>query len=63
MTENPSLSSAFSDLTTALVADVVRQGRTLRDQLRFDEYLRRRAADRSYTFRQHLRLLGGAIEE
>jgi regulator of RNase E activity RraA len=44
-------------------ADAVRQGRTLREQLRFDEYLMRRATDSSYTFRRHLRLLGGAIEE
>ncbi|HEX9575154.1 MAG TPA: RraA family protein [Myxococcales bacterium] len=44
-------------------ANAVRQGRTLRDQLRFDEYLRLRAGDASYTFRRHLRLLGGAIEE
>jgi regulator of RNase E activity RraA len=44
-------------------ANAVRQGRTLREQLRFDEYLKRRAVDASYTFRRHLRLLGGAIEE
>jgi 4-hydroxy-4-methyl-2-oxoglutarate aldolase len=44
-------------------ASAVRAGKTLREQLRFDEYLARRAADRSYTFRQHLRAMGGAIEE
>lgn len=41
----------------------VRSGTTLRDQLRFAEYLTRRAEDPSYTFRRHLRLIGGAIEE
>jgi len=41
----------------------VQAGRTLREQLRFNEYLARRAADPSYTFRKHLQVLGGAIEE
>jgi regulator of RNase E activity RraA len=39
------------------------EGETLRAQTAFDEYLARRAADPSYTFRQHLRQIGGAIEE
>ncbi|HEY1456615.1 MAG TPA: RraA family protein [Candidatus Dormibacteraeota bacterium] len=38
-------------------------GETLRTQTSFDEYLSRRADDSSYTFRQHLRQIGGAIEE
>ncbi|MFF8607014.1 RraA family protein [Streptomyces sp. NPDC015346] len=38
-------------------------GETLRAQTRFDDYLARRDADPSYTFRQHLRRIGGAIEE
>jgi 4-hydroxy-4-methyl-2-oxoglutarate aldolase len=38
-------------------------GETLRAQTAFDDYLARRAADPSYTFRQHLRQIGGAIEE
>jgi regulator of RNase E activity RraA len=38
-------------------------GSTLRVQTSFGEYLARRAADASYTFRKHLRALGGAIEE
>jgi 4-hydroxy-4-methyl-2-oxoglutarate aldolase len=28
-----------------------------------DDYLAKRAADPNYTFRQHLRSIGGAIEE
>lgn len=44
-------------------ADAVRAGRKLRDQLQFEEYLAQRAVDPSYTFRKHLRALGGAIEE
>jgi 4-hydroxy-4-methyl-2-oxoglutarate aldolase len=41
----------------------IRAGETLRGQTSFDEYLTRRGADPSYTFRQHLREIGGAIEE
>ncbi|MFJ8625299.1 RraA family protein [Kitasatospora sp. NPDC093550] len=38
-------------------------GDTLRKQTGFEEFLERRAADPSYSFRQHLRRVGGAIEE
>jgi 4-hydroxy-4-methyl-2-oxoglutarate aldolase len=41
----------------------IEAGQTLRKQTGFDEYLARRAAQPSYTFRQHLRQVGGAIEE
>ena len=41
----------------------IRDGQTLREQTAFDDYLARRATDPSYTFRQHLRRIGGAIEE
>jgi 4-hydroxy-4-methyl-2-oxoglutarate aldolase len=41
----------------------IREGQSLRQQTAFDDYLTRRAADPSYTFRQHLRRIGGAIEE
>jgi 4-hydroxy-4-methyl-2-oxoglutarate aldolase len=41
----------------------IRAGETLRRQTAFDDYLTRRAADPSYTFRRHLRRIGGAIEE
>ncbi|HEX5837506.1 MAG TPA: hypothetical protein VFY26_06720 [Anaerolineales bacterium] len=44
-------------------AQEIEAGIKLRDQLHFDEYLARRSTEPAYTFRQHLRTLGGAIEE
>jgi regulator of RNase E activity RraA len=44
-------------------AEEIRAGKKLRKQLQFDHYLNRRSADDTYTFRQHLRAIGGAIEE
>jgi len=44
-------------------AERIERGETLRLQTSFDEYLARRAGDPSYTFRRHLRTVGGAIEE
>lgn len=44
-------------------AELVRQGRTLREQLSFRAFLAERARDPSLTFRRHLRRIGGAIEE
>jgi regulator of RNase E activity RraA len=44
-------------------ADRIKAGQTLRQQTAFDDYLTRRAGDPSYTFRRHLRRIGGAIEE
>jgi len=41
----------------------IQAGETLRKQTAFDDYLTRRATDPSYTFRQHLRRIRGAIEE
>jgi 4-hydroxy-4-methyl-2-oxoglutarate aldolase len=41
----------------------IRAGETLRQQTAFEDYLARRATDTSYTFRRHLRRIGGAIEE
>jgi regulator of RNase E activity RraA len=41
----------------------IRSGQSLRHQTAFDDYLAQRAADPSYTFRRHLRRIGGAIEE
>jgi 4-hydroxy-4-methyl-2-oxoglutarate aldolase len=44
-------------------ADTVRNGTTLREQFRFNEYLTRQNNDPAYTFRKHLQIIGGAIEE
>ncbi len=44
-------------------AEAIGRGRTLRDQLRFEEFLRKRAADPAFTFRSHLRAIGEAVEE
>lgn len=43
-------------------ADLIRGGRTLRDQVRFRDFLAARAADPALTFRDHLRTVGGEIE-
>jgi regulator of RNase E activity RraA len=44
-------------------AEAIKKGRSLREQLAFTKYLEKRAADSSYTFREHLRKISGAIEE
>jgi regulator of RNase E activity RraA len=44
-------------------AEMVDSGVILRDQFRFEEYLVKRAKDKTYNFRTHLRQIGGAIEE
>lgn len=44
-------------------ADAIRAGKTLRDQLAFGDYLKKRGEDPFCTFRSHLRGLGGAVEE
>ncbi|MET7754305.1 RraA family protein [Streptomyces sp. NPDC005389] len=41
----------------------IRAGETLRAQTGFDAFLAARAEDPTYTFRRHLRRIGGAIEE
>jgi len=43
-------------------ADEIREGKKLRDQLQFESYLKRRAANPTYTLRKHLQAIGGAIE-
>ena len=44
-------------------AEAIKGGHSLREQLDFAQYLKKRAADSSYTFREHLRKISGAIEE
>jgi regulator of RNase E activity RraA len=44
-------------------ADRIRAGDTLRSQVRFGSYLARREQQPSLSFREHLRTVGGAIEE
>jgi 4-hydroxy-4-methyl-2-oxoglutarate aldolase len=44
-------------------AEEIKRGNTLRRQLHFADYLAKGSADPSYTFRQHLRRMDGAIEE
>ena len=44
-------------------AEAIKSGRSLRDQLEFARYLEKRSANSSYTFREHLRKIRGAIEE
>ena len=44
-------------------AEQVAAGRTLRESLRFREYLEAREQNPALTFREHLREIGGAIEE
>jgi 4-hydroxy-4-methyl-2-oxoglutarate aldolase len=44
-------------------AQLAKQGTSLREQFGFDDYLARRAADPAYTFREHLRQRGNAVEE
>lgn len=41
----------------------IQSGSSLREQLDFARYLEKRGADPSYTFREHLREISGAIEE
>lgn len=44
-------------------AGLIKAGVSLRSQLRFDEYLSRRDQNPALSFRDHLRTVGGAIEE
>ncbi len=44
-------------------SDAIRRGITLREQLKFNEYLKKREIESDYTFRKHLKVMKGAIEE
>jgi len=44
-------------------AELIKAGTTLRQQLNFKEFIEERKAKPGYTFRQHLKKIGGAIEE
>lgn len=48
--------------TEAAQAAAMRSGRSLREQLRFEDFLARRRREPEYTFRQHLAEIGGAVE-
>lgn len=48
--------------TEAGQAEAMRGGRSLREQVGFAAYLEERGRDADYTFREHLRRRGGAIE-
>jgi 4-hydroxy-4-methyl-2-oxoglutarate aldolase len=57
------LSAAYAIWQTERAqADALADGKKLREQLKFDAYLQKRATDPGYTFREHLREIGGAIE-
>jgi regulator of RNase E activity RraA len=43
--------------------ELAKRGTGLREQFAFNAYLARRAADPTYTFREHLRARGNAVEE
>ena len=44
-------------------ADNLHSGKKLAGQLNFAEYIKERTANPAYTFREHLRKIGGAVEE
>jgi len=44
-------------------AELIKAGTTLRQQLKFNEYIEERKSKPEYSFRQHLKKMGGAIEE
>lgn len=44
-------------------AETMRGGKGLREQLQFSEYLAEHAKNPAYGFREHLRKIGGAVEE
>lgn len=49
--------------TERIQAKNISQGNTLKKQLKFDKFLEKKQKNTSYTFREHLKEIGGAIEE
>jgi regulator of RNase E activity RraA len=49
--------------TERMQAEKVSAGITLKEQFKFEDYLLKREAEENYSFREHLRRSGGAIEE
>jgi hypothetical protein len=43
-------------------AENIKNEKTLSQQVKFDEYLKKRSENSAYTFREHLKKVGGAIE-
>jgi regulator of RNase E activity RraA len=43
-------------------AENIKNGKTLSQQLKFDEYLKKRSKNSAYSFREHLQKIGGVIE-
>ena len=43
-------------------AENIKNGKTLSQQFKFEEYLKKRSQNSSYSFREHLLKIGGAIE-
>jgi regulator of RNase E activity RraA len=43
-------------------AENIKNGKSLSQQLKFDEYLKKRSKNSAYSFREHLQKIGGAIE-
>jgi 4-hydroxy-4-methyl-2-oxoglutarate aldolase len=43
-------------------AENIKKGKTLSQQIKFDEYLKNRSKNSAYTLREHLQKIGGAIE-
>ena len=62
--ELPRVIDAARDIAAREQEQSVRllKGERLRDQLQLESYVARRATDPTYSFRQHLKTLGGAIE-
>ena len=50
------------DETEQRQVKAIKAGKTLSEQLKFDEFLKKRSKNPELTFREHLRNIGGAIE-